>query len=155
MSDSAATNKDGGVHRRWPSVVLTRRSVLHKRVRLPPGRGAGWALELTSAAQFVPRLDFCIVKIALTSLQHELRFSALGFRWLIIGYARTYGTLALVEGLLSDLVGAREALVVGPACFAMSSLTCGPAMTPRMPGYRPLCSSRQHGGHRRPLPCAR
>lgn len=90
------------------------------------------ALILTCAAQFVLQLDFSIVTVALPKIQMELHVAAAELQWVVTGYALAFGSLLLVGGRLSDLLGRRRLLIVGLTLFAIASLVCGLARWPQM-----------------------
>ena len=98
------------------------------------GRAGGPVLVmiLICAAQFVLQLDFCIVNVALPTIQRELGMAAAQLQWIVTGYALTFGSLLLVGGRLADLLGRRRLLVSGLVLFAVASLACGFARWPVM-----------------------
>jgi MFS family permease len=93
------------------------------------GRAVGRALAVVSAAQLVLQLDFSIVNIALPAVQRHLHFAPADLQWIVTGYALTFGSLLLLGGRLGDLVGRRRLLLVGLACFGLTSLTAGLAQS--------------------------
>jgi MFS family permease len=50
-------------------------------------------LLLLCVAQFVLRLDFSIVNIALRTISSDLGFPAAGLQWIVTGYALSFGSL--------------------------------------------------------------
>jgi MFS family permease len=49
------------------------------------------ALPIICAAQFVLRLDFSIVTVALPTIQADLHMAAAQLQWIVTGYALTFG----------------------------------------------------------------
>jgi EmrB/QacA subfamily drug resistance transporter len=89
-------------------------------------------MALICCAQFVLQLDFSIVNVALPTIQNDLHMAAAELQWVVTGYALTFGSLLLVGGRLTDLLGRRRLLVLGLIVFAVASLACGLAQWPVM-----------------------
>src|SRR5271154_375454 len=85
----------------------------------------GMALGLVVAAQFVLQLDFSIVNVALPTIKRELHFAPADLRWIVTGYALTFGSLLLFGGRVGDLAGHRRVLLVGLTAFGVASLAAG------------------------------
>src|SRR6201982_894603 len=71
-------------------------------------RGAArrwWVLAVASVAQLMVVLDVTVVNIALPSAQRALAFSDADRQWVVTAYALAFGSLLLIGGKLSDLVG--------------------------------------------------
>jgi EmrB/QacA subfamily drug resistance transporter len=100
--------------------------------RAGSARGAGLTMALICSAQFVLQLDFSIVNVALPTIQNDLHMAAAELQWVVTGYALTFGSLLLVGGRLTDLLGRRRLLVLGLIVFAVASLACGLAQWPAM-----------------------
>ncbi|WP_203746969.1 MFS transporter [Actinoplanes cyaneus] len=94
--------------------------------------GSAWILGLVCAAQLLLQLDFSIVNVALSVLQHDLGFTAVSLQWVVTGYALAYGSLLLLAGRVGDVLGHRRAMLIGLAVFAVASLTGGLAVSPAM-----------------------
>src|SRR5690606_20485907 len=62
-------------------------------------------LAVIAVAQLMVVLDVTIVNIALPSAQAVLAFSDESRQWVITAYALTFGSLLLLGGRISDLVG--------------------------------------------------
>jgi EmrB/QacA subfamily drug resistance transporter len=90
------------------------------------------SLGLICAAQFVLQLDFSIVNVALPTIQRDLGFVPADLQWVVTGYALSFGSLLLLGGRASDLLGRRRLLVLGLVLFGLASLTCGLALSPLM-----------------------
>ncbi|HKD77787.1 MAG TPA: MFS transporter, partial [Ktedonobacterales bacterium] len=65
--------------------------------------------------------------IALPQVQSELHFSPTGLSWVIDAYTLTYGGLLLLGGRAGDIMGRRQAFVVGLAIFTVASMLGGVA----------------------------
>ncbi len=91
-------------------------------------------------------LDTTIVNIALPSAQKDLGFSTENRPWIITAYALAFGSLLLLGGRLSDLVGRRRTLLVGLLGFAAASAIGGAAT-----GFAMLVGAR--GARAFSLPC--
>jgi EmrB/QacA subfamily drug resistance transporter len=94
--------------------------------------GNTWVLVLVCSAQLLLQLDFSIVNVALSTMQHDLGFTPASLQWVVTGYALAYGSLLLLGGRIGDLVGHRRAMTIGLVAFAVTSLTGGLATGPVM-----------------------
>ncbi|PWI20892.1 MFS transporter [Streptomyces sp. Act143] len=72
-------------------------------------------------------LDMTVMNLALPSAQEALDFSDADKQWIVTSYALCYGTLLLIGGKLSDLIGRRETFLVGLVGFAAASAVGGAA----------------------------
>jgi MFS family permease len=72
------------------------------------------------------------VNIALPSVQRSLGLSDPARQWVITIFALGYGGLLLLGGRLSDLIGRRRSLMIGPTGFALASALGGAAVDPAM-----------------------
>ncbi|OBA75432.1 Puromycin resistance protein pur8 [Mycobacterium sp. 1554424.7] len=86
-------------------------------------------------------LDTTIVNIALPSAQGALHFGTESRQWIITAYSLAFGSLLLLGGRLSDLVGRRRTLLIGLAGFAASSAVGGAAT-----GFAMLVAARAAQG---------
>jgi EmrB/QacA subfamily drug resistance transporter len=84
-------------------------------------------LGVIGVAQLMVVLDTTIVNIALPSAQANLHFSTENRQWIITAYSLAFGSLLLLGGRLSDIVGRRRTLLIGLAGFAISSAVGGAA----------------------------
>src|SRR5580700_11312928 len=105
-----------------PAVVVSR----------PAGAAAGpgrrwWILGVVGLAQLMVVLDATIVNIALPSAQRALAFSNADRQWVVTAYSLAFGSLLLLGGRLSDLVGQRRMLIIGLTGFAAASALGGAA----------------------------
>jgi EmrB/QacA subfamily drug resistance transporter len=99
-----------------------RRPKSNRKVRHP------WAvLAVIGTAQLMVVLDVTIVNIALPSAQRDLGFGTDSRQWIITAYSLAFGSLVLLGGRLSDLVGRRRTLLIGLMGFAAASAVGGAA----------------------------
>ena len=63
-------------------------------------------------------LDATIVNIALPSAQQALHFSNIERQWVVTAYALAFGSLLLLGGRLTDLIGRKSTFIAGLAGFA-------------------------------------
>jgi EmrB/QacA subfamily drug resistance transporter len=82
-------------------------------------------LAVLSLVQLMVVLDATIVNIALPTAQHALGFSDADRQWVVTGYALSFGSLLLLGGRLSDILGRKRALMIGLAGFAVASALGG------------------------------
>lgn len=86
-----------------------------------------WILAVIGLAQLIVVLDATIVNIALPSAQQALGFSDDNRQWIVTAYALGFGSLLLLGGRLSDLVGRKLMFIVGLLGFAAASAAGGAA----------------------------
>ena len=72
-------------------------------------------------------LDATIVNIALPSAQRALHFANSERQWIVTAYALAFGSLLLLGGRISDLLGRKWTFIVGLAGFATASAIGGAA----------------------------
>jgi EmrB/QacA subfamily drug resistance transporter len=82
-------------------------------------------LAVLGLVQLMVVLDATIVNIALPTAQHALGFSDADRQWVVTGYALSFGSLLLLGGRLSDILGRKRALMIGLAGFAVASALGG------------------------------
>jgi len=102
------------------------------RAALAPSRPAAdprrWLiLAVVALAQLMVVLDATIVNIALPSAQRALSFSNLDRQWVVTAYALAFGSLLLLGGRLTDLIGRKKTFIAGLAGFAGASALGGAA----------------------------
>lgn len=85
-------------------------------------------LAVSILASFVAFLDGAIVNVALPAISAELGGGLAAQQWVVDAYLLTLGSLILIAGSLSDLLGRRRILVLGLLGFGIASLLC--AMAP-------------------------
>jgi EmrB/QacA subfamily drug resistance transporter len=86
-------------------------------------------LGVVALAQLMVVLDVTIINIGLPSAQADLGFSDESRQWVITAYTLAFGSLLLVGGKISDLIGRKWTFIVGLAGFAGSSALGGAAST--------------------------
>jgi EmrB/QacA subfamily drug resistance transporter len=82
-------------------------------------------LAVLGMVQLMVVLDATIVNIALPTAQHALGFSNADRQWVVTGYALSFGSLLLLGGRLSDILGRKRTLMIGLAGFAAASALGG------------------------------
>src|SRR3984893_15412268 len=85
----------------------------------------GRILAVLGLVQLMVVLDATIVNIALPTAQHALGFSNADRQWIVTGYALSFGSLLLLGGRLSDILGRKRTLMIGLAGFAAASAVGG------------------------------
>ncbi|OIV36752.1 MFS transporter [Mangrovactinospora gilvigrisea] len=95
----------------------------------PTGHSAHrwWVLAVIGLAQLMVVLDATIVNIALPTAQKDLGFNNDGRQWIVTAYSLAFGSLLLLGGRLSDLIGRRITFIVGLVGFAGASALGGAA----------------------------
>lgn len=85
-----------------------------------------WLILTTVAlAQLMVVLDTTVVNIALPTAQADLGFSDNDRQWVVTAYALAFGSLLLLGGRLSDILGRRRMFLVGLIGFAGASALGG------------------------------
>jgi MFS family permease len=86
-------------------------------------------LGVIAVAQLMIILDATIMNIALPSAQKSLGFSIVDRQWVVTAYALAFGSLLLLGGKLSDLLGRKVTFLVGLIGFAAASAVGGAAVS--------------------------
>jgi EmrB/QacA subfamily drug resistance transporter len=86
-------------------------------------------LAVVALAQLMVVLDATIVNIALPSAQQALQFSNIERQWVVTAYALAFGSLLLLGGRLTDLIGRKATFITGLIGFAVASAVGGAAGT--------------------------
>jgi EmrB/QacA subfamily drug resistance transporter len=81
-----------------------------------------WAIGL---AQLMVVLDLTVLNIALPSAQRALGFSTVDRQWVVTAYTLSFGSLLLLAGKLSDLLGRKVTFLTGLVGFAGVSVIGG------------------------------
>ena len=103
-----------------------------------PHHARRWSiLGVIALAQLMVVLDVTIVNIALPSAQADLGFSDDSRQWVITAYALAFGSLLLLGGRISDLVGRKWTFIAGLFGFAGASALGGAA-----PSFEALIAAR-------------
>lgn len=100
-----------------------------RAVEAPNGPHAAVVVTIASMGFFLITLDISIVNVALAQIRVELGGGTVGQQWIIDGYTLLFAALLLFAGNLSDRIGAKRALTVGIAVFAVTSAACALAPT--------------------------
>jgi EmrB/QacA subfamily drug resistance transporter len=83
------------------------------------------ALIVVCMAQLMIVLDTTIVNVALPVIQRDLHFTQGNLTWVVNAFLLTAGSLLLLAGRLSDLIGRRRLFLSGVIVFTIASLLCG------------------------------
>jgi EmrB/QacA subfamily drug resistance transporter len=94
-------------------------------------------LAVIGLAQLMIVLDVTIVNIALPDAQKALHFSDGDRQWIVTAYSLAFGSLLLLFGRISDLVGRRVMFLVGLVGFAAASALGGAS-----PNFETLVTAR-------------
>ena len=81
-------------------------------------------LFVSILASFVAFLDGSIVNVALPAITRELGGGLVTQQWVVDAYLITLGSLILIAGSLSDLMGRLKILRLGLISFGITSLLC-------------------------------
>jgi len=81
-------------------------------------------LTVSILASFVAFLDGSIVNVALPAIQRDLGGGLSVQQWVVDAYLLTLGSLILIAGSLSDLLGRKKILTLGLIGFGVASLLC-------------------------------
>ena len=93
-----------------------------------PHHAARWLILATiGLAQLMVVLDSSIVNIALPNAQSDLSFDNENRQWIVTAYALGFGSLLLLGGRLSDVIGRKPMFVAGLLGFAVASALGGAA----------------------------
>ncbi|MBG6213829.1 MAG: MFS transporter [Cryobacterium sp.] len=96
-------------------------------VAAPPTSRRWWTLSVVALAQLMVVLDSTVVNIALPSAQADLGFSNGDRQWIVTAYSLAFGSLLLLGGRLSDLIGRKRTFIIGLVGFAAASALGGAA----------------------------
>src|SRR6202044_3433521 len=84
-------------------------------------------LAVIALAQLMIVLDATVVNIALPSAQRSLHFTTVDRQWVVTAYALAFGSLLLLGGRVSSLVGRKVTFLGGLIGFAAASAVGGAA----------------------------
>ncbi len=88
-------------------------------------RGAGLALLLLCAANFLDAMDVSTIGVALPAIQAELGMQATSLQWAVSAYVLGYGGFLLLGGRVADVFGHRRVFLWSLAVFAAASIAGG------------------------------
>ncbi|BDZ50065.1 MFS transporter [Frondihabitans sucicola] len=86
-----------------------------------------WTLTTVALAQLMVVLDSTVVNIALPAAQRDLDFTNGERQWIVTAYSLAFGSLLLLGGRLSDLIGRKRTFIIGLIGFALASALGGAA----------------------------
>ena len=86
-----------------------------------------FTLSVVGLAQLMVVLDSTVVNIALPAAQASLGFSNGERQWVVTAYSLAFGSLLLLGGRLSDLIGRKRTFIIGLIGFAAASALGGAA----------------------------
>ncbi|HSX47382.1 MAG TPA: MFS transporter [Patescibacteria group bacterium] len=81
-------------------------------------------LIISILAAFVAFLDSSVVNVALPAIIRDLTGGLIVQQWVVDAYLITLGSLILVAGSLSDILGRKKVLTYGLVGFGITSLLC-------------------------------
>ncbi|HEY2128712.1 MAG TPA: MFS transporter [Streptosporangiaceae bacterium] len=84
-------------------------------------------LAVIGLAQLMIVLDATIVNIALPTAQRDLHFTTVDRQWVVTAYALAFGSLLLLGGRVSAIVGRKVTFLAGLIGFAAASAAGGAA----------------------------
>ncbi|SCB27027.1 MFS transporter [Rhizobium multihospitium] len=87
--------------------------------------GAGLALLLLCAANFLDAMDVSTIGVALPAIQKELGMQATSLQWAVSAYVLGYGGFLLLGGRVADLFGHRRVFLWSLGVFAAASIAGG------------------------------
>src|SRR6516162_3439782 len=93
------------------------------------GRRRWVLLWVIGLAQLMVVLDLTVLNIALPSAQQALHFSTVDRQWVVTAYTLSFGSLLLLGGKLSDLLGRKVTFLTGLAGFAGVSAIGGASVS--------------------------
>lgn len=111
-------------------------TALHPDTQMSPAT-AGVIMGVLGIAEMMVTLDNSIVNIALPSTQADLGFADSLRAWVVTSYALAFGSLLLLGGRLSDIIGRRRTFLTGALGFAAASTVGGLA-----PNFATLVTAR-------------
>lgn len=89
------------------------------------GAARWWALGWISTTQLMMVVDGTVMNIAVPSAQLDLALSEVQRQWVITVYVLAFGSLLLLGGRISDVIGRRRALLLGLLGFTLASVAGG------------------------------
>lgn len=77
-------------------------------------------------------LDSTVMGVAAPAIRGDLGGSTATLQWMAAGYTMALAVLLLVGGRLGDLLGRKQALLIGVGGFTIASALCALALSPEM-----------------------
>jgi MFS family permease len=93
---------------------------------------SGLVLATTILASSLAFVDGSVVNVGLPAIGQSLGADAAGLQWVINAYLLPLSALLLLGGAAGDRFGRRRLLIWGTALFAVTSLACALAGSPRV-----------------------
>jgi EmrB/QacA subfamily drug resistance transporter len=87
------------------------------------------SLSILSLAQFLIILDTSIIGVALPTIQQHFGISQTDLQWIFNAYVISFGTLLLLGGRISDILGSKRIFIIGFVILTLSSVLAGIAPT--------------------------
>ncbi|MCC2648905.1 MAG: stp 1 [Nitrososphaeraceae archaeon] len=87
------------------------------------------ALSILSIAQFLIILDTSIIGVALPTIQQHFNISQTELQWIFNAYVIAFGTILLLGGRLSDILGHKKIFLLGFIVLTVSSIVAGVAIS--------------------------
>ena len=81
-------------------------------------------IVISILASFVAFLDGSVVNVALPAIEKTMGGGLVVQEWIVDAYLLTLGSLILIAGSLSDLLGRKRILIGGLTSFGLASLIC-------------------------------
>lgn len=95
-----------------------------ERVVQPQSQTQSLVLWIAILASFVAFLDGSVINVALPAISRELGGGLALQQWVVDAYLITLGSLILLAGSLSDVLGRIAVLRIGLIAFGLTSLMC-------------------------------
>jgi EmrB/QacA subfamily drug resistance transporter len=92
----------------------------------------GLVLATTILASSLAFVDGSVVNVGLPAIAHSLGADAAALQWVINAYLLPLSALLLLGGAAGDRFGRKRLLICGTALFAVASLACALAGSPRV-----------------------
>jgi EmrB/QacA subfamily drug resistance transporter len=90
------------------------------------------AYSAVLVASVMDLLDSTVMGVAAPAIRAELGGSTATLQWMAAGYTMALAVLLLAGGRLGDLLGRKQALLIGVGGFTVTSLLCACAVSPHM-----------------------
>ena len=90
------------------------------------------AFSAVITASVMDLLDSTVMNVAAPAIRADLGGSYASLQWMAAGYTMALAVLLLVGGRLGDLVGRKQALLIGVGGFTVTSFLCGLAVSSEM-----------------------